>query len=90
MCAGLADCPLNRRTRVTVDEPSVVKKFGVSPASIPDYLALVGDAADGYPGLPGRGAKSSAAVLAQVSAYRIHSYGLSRVACECHECKCAR
>ena len=40
-------------------------KFGVRPASIPDYLALVGDAADGYPGLPGWGAKSSAAVLAR-------------------------
>jgi 5'-3' exonuclease len=56
---------LNRRTRVTFDEAGVVKKFGVSPASIPDYLALVGDAADGYPGLPGWGAKSSAAVLAK-------------------------
>src|SRR5450755_4199800 len=56
---------LNRRTRVTVDEPGVVKKFGVSPTSIPDYLALVGDSADGYPGLPGWGAKSSAAVLAK-------------------------
>ncbi len=56
---------LNRRTRVTLDEAGVVKKFGVSPASIPDYLALVGDAADGYPGLPGWGAKSSAAVLAK-------------------------
>jgi len=56
---------LNRRTRVTLDEPAVVQKFGVSPASIPDYLALVGDAADGYPGLPGWGAKSSAAVLAK-------------------------
>jgi len=56
---------LNRRTRVTLDESGVVKKFGVSPASIPDYLALVGDAADGYPGLPGWGAKSSAAVLAK-------------------------
>ncbi len=56
---------LNRRTRVTLDEPSIIKKFGVSPASIPDYLALVGDAADGYPGLPGWGAKSSAAVLAK-------------------------
>ena len=43
----------------------MIKKFGVSPASIPDYLALVGDAADGYPGLPGWGAKSSAAVLAK-------------------------
>ena len=56
---------LNRRTRVVVDEPGVVKKFGVSPESIPDYLALVGDTADGYPGLPGWGAKSSAEVLAK-------------------------
>ena len=56
---------LNRRTRVTLDESGVVQKFGVSPKSIPDYLALVGDAADGYPGLPGWGAKSSAAVLAK-------------------------
>jgi len=56
---------LNRRTRVTMDEPAIVKKFGVSPESIPDYLALVGDSADGYPGLRGWGAKSSAAVLAK-------------------------
>ena len=56
---------LNRRSRVTLDEAGVIKKFGVSPASIPDYLALVGDAADGYPGLRGWGAKSSAAVLAK-------------------------
>src|SRR5437899_6398051 len=56
---------LNRRTRVTRNEAGVIQKFGVSPASIPDYLALVGDAADGYPGLPGWGAKSSAAVLAK-------------------------
>jgi len=55
----------NRRTRVTLDAAAIVSKFGVSPASIPDYLALVGDAADGYPGLPGWGAKSSAAVLAK-------------------------
>jgi 5'-3' exonuclease len=56
---------LNRRTRVTIDEAGVVGKFGVSPESIPDYLALVGDAADGYPGLRGWGAKSSAAVLSK-------------------------
>ncbi len=56
---------LNRRTRVTHDEAGVIQKFGVPPASIPDYLALVGDAADGYPGLPGWGAKSTAAVLAK-------------------------
>ena len=56
---------LNRRTNVTLDEAGVMQKFGVPPQSIPDYLALVGDAADGYPGLPGWGAKSSAAVLAK-------------------------
>ncbi len=56
---------LNRRTRVTSDEAGVIAKFGVTPESIPDYLALVGDAADGYPGLPGWGAKSAAAVLAR-------------------------
>lgn len=56
---------LNRRTRVVMDEPGVIQKFGVVPESIPDYLALVGDAADGYPGLQGWGAKSSAAVLAR-------------------------
>jgi 5'-3' exonuclease len=56
---------LNRRKRVTCDEAGVIQKFGVPPESIPDYLALVGDAADGYPGLPGWGAKSSAAVLAR-------------------------
>jgi 5'-3' exonuclease len=55
---------LNRRTRVTMDEAGVITKFGVPPASIPDYLALVGDASDGYPGLRGWGAKSAAAVLA--------------------------
>jgi 5'-3' exonuclease len=56
---------LHRRTRQVVDEAGVVAKFGVAPASIPDYLALVGDAADGFPGLPGWGAKSTAAVLAR-------------------------
>jgi 5'-3' exonuclease len=56
---------LNRRTGVTLDEAGVIGKFGVSPTSIPDYLALVGDTADGYPGLAGWGAKSSAAVLAK-------------------------
>jgi 5'-3' exonuclease len=56
---------LHRRARKTLDETAVVQKFGVPPASIADYLALVGDAADGYPGLPGWGAKSTAAVLAR-------------------------
>ncbi|HEU4673188.1 MAG TPA: 5'-3' exonuclease H3TH domain-containing protein [Candidatus Limnocylindrales bacterium] len=55
---------LDRRRRITYDEPAVVAKWGVSPASIPDWLALVGDAADGYPGIPGWGAKSAAGVLA--------------------------
>ena len=56
---------MNRRTRAIRDEAGVIARFGVPPASIPDYLALVGDAADGYPGLPGWGAKSAAAVLAR-------------------------
>ena len=54
----------DRRLRVVRDEAGVRAKFGVSPVSIPDYLALVGDSADGYPGLPGWGAKSAGAVLA--------------------------
>jgi 5'-3' exonuclease len=62
--SGTRVVQLNRRTRVTRDEAGVIQKFGVPPASIPDYLALVGDSADGYPGLPGWGAKSTAAVLA--------------------------
>jgi 5'-3' exonuclease len=56
---------LDRRTRTIRDEAGVIAKFGVPPTSIPDYLAMVGDAADGYPGLPGWGAKSAAAVLAR-------------------------
>jgi 5'-3' exonuclease len=56
---------LDRRNRVVMNEAGVVTKFGVAPESIPDYLALVGDSADGYPGLPGWGAKSAAAILAR-------------------------
>ena len=63
--SGTRVVQLNRRTRVTLDEAGIVSKFGVSPESIPDYLALVGDTADGYPGLAGWGAKSTAAVLAK-------------------------
>jgi 5'-3' exonuclease len=63
--SGTRIVQLNRRTHITLDEAGIVQKFGIAPASIPDYLALVGDAADGYPGLPGWGAKSSAAVLAK-------------------------
>jgi len=56
---------LNRRTRVTRDEAGVIAKFGVRPESIPDYLALVGDAADGYPGVAGIGAVTAARLLRQ-------------------------
>lgn len=55
---------LDRRRAITLDAEGVRAKFGVDPASIPDYLALVGDAADGIPGIPRWGAKSAAAVLA--------------------------
>jgi 5'-3' exonuclease len=54
-----------RRGDVELDAAGIEKKFGVPPESIPDYLALVGDSSDGYPGLPGWGAKSTAAVLAK-------------------------
>ena len=56
---------LDRRKRVVLDEAGVRDKFGVAPESIPDYLALVGDSADGYPGLKGWGAKATAAVLSR-------------------------
>jgi 5'-3' exonuclease len=56
---------LDRRAREVRDEGAVRRKFGVPPASIPDWLALVGDAADGYPGLPGWGPRSAAMVLAR-------------------------
>jgi len=56
---------VDRRKRTVIDEEGVVAKFGVAPSSIPDYLALVGDKADGFPGLAGWGAKSAAAVLAR-------------------------
>jgi 5'-3' exonuclease len=63
--SGTRVVQLHRRTRITLDEAGVIAKFGVPPSSIPDYLALVGDSADGYPGLRGWGAKSAAAVLAR-------------------------
>jgi 5'-3' exonuclease len=56
---------LDRRTRELRDEAAVQRKFGVPPASIPDWLALVGDSADGYPGLPGWGPRAAATVLAR-------------------------
>jgi 5'-3' exonuclease len=55
----------DRMRRITYDEAGVIEKFGVPPESIPDYLALVGDSSDGYPGLPGWGAKSAGAVLSK-------------------------
>ncbi len=55
----------DRRANRIINEAGVAAKFGVAPGSIPDYLALVGDSADGFPGLPGWGAKSAAAVLAR-------------------------
>ena len=54
---------LDRRAATVIDEDGVWEKFGVAPASIPDYLALVGDSADGFPGLPGWGKRSAAVVL---------------------------
>jgi 5'-3' exonuclease len=58
---------LDRRQNIVRDEAGVVTKFGVKPQSIPDYLAVVGDSADGYPGVAGWGAKAGAAVLSQYS-----------------------
>src|ERR1700722_7912437 len=56
---------LDRRQNIVRDEAGVVAKFGVKPQSIPDYLAVVGDSADGFPGLPGWGQKAAALVLSQ-------------------------
>ena len=55
----------DRRRGVLYDQAGVIDKFGVPPMSIPDYLGLVGDSADGFPGLPGWGAKSAATLLAR-------------------------
>jgi 5'-3' exonuclease len=55
----------DRRRDIVYDEAAVLAKFGVRPASIPDWLALVGDSADGYPGLAGWGPKSASAVLSR-------------------------
>jgi len=56
---------LDRRTNTVRDETGVVEKFGVKPESIPDYLALVGDSADGFPGVPNWGKKAAATVLSK-------------------------
>lgn len=55
----------DRRREILLDEKGVVEKFGVKPESIPDYLALVGDSADGYPGIKGWGEKSTSSILAK-------------------------
>jgi 5'-3' exonuclease len=62
-CVGGKVVQLDRRKEVLLDADGVHSKFGVAPAAIPDWLALVGDAADGFPGLPGFGAKTAAALL---------------------------
>jgi 5'-3' exonuclease len=64
-CVGGKVVQLDRRKRAILDADGVKEKFGVWPESIPDYLALVGDSADGFPGLVGWGAKSAAGVLAR-------------------------
>jgi 5'-3' exonuclease len=64
-CVGGKVVQLDRRAGTVVDAAGVEAKFGVPPESIPDYLALVGDSADGFPGLPGWGSKSAAAVLSR-------------------------
>ncbi len=56
---------VDRRSGTVIDEESVIAKFGIRPESMPDYLALTGDAADGYPGIAGWGAKSSQVVIAR-------------------------
>jgi 5'-3' exonuclease len=58
---------LDRRRDIVRDEAGVIAKFGVKPESIPDYLAVVGDTADGFPGLPGWGAKAAALALSRYS-----------------------
>ncbi|HEX6544308.1 MAG TPA: 5'-3' exonuclease H3TH domain-containing protein [Ktedonobacterales bacterium] len=74
----------DRRRNRLINEAGVVEKFGVRPQSIPDWLGLVGDAADGFPGIPGWGEKSAAAVLAQYEHLETipadpHTWGLSAI-----------
>ncbi|HLD92996.1 MAG TPA: 5'-3' exonuclease H3TH domain-containing protein [Anaerolineales bacterium] len=65
MVSGTRVVGWDRRRDIVLDEEGVFRKFGVTPQSIPDYLALVGDSADGYPGIPGWGAKSASGVLSK-------------------------
>ena len=69
-CVGGKVVQFDRRAAQFRDSDAVLEKYGVSPASIPDWLALVGDSADGFPGLPGWGAKTAAAVTITESAVR--------------------
>jgi 5'-3' exonuclease len=64
-CVGGKIVQLDRRKETIIDVDGVRAKFGVPPDSIPDWLALVGDSADGFPGLPGFGAKTAASLLAR-------------------------
>src|SRR5262249_28544153 len=61
--SGTRVVQVHRRTKTILDESAIVAKFGVGPKSIPDYLALVGDSADGFPGVPGWGKKAAASTL---------------------------
>ena len=63
--SGVSVVCWDRRRDIVLDEDGVIRKFGVRPRSIPDWLALVGDAADGYPGIPAWGARSASAVLSR-------------------------
>ena len=64
-CVGGKIVQYDRRKQLLIDRDGVIAKFGVPPESIADYLALMGDTADGFPGLPGWGAKSASTVLAR-------------------------
>jgi 5'-3' exonuclease len=63
--AGERVVQVDRRAKTIRDEDGVLRRFGVPPARIPDYLALVGDSADGYPGIPGVGAKTAVRLIAR-------------------------
>lgn len=86
---------MDRRRNKIIDEKGVVEKFGVTPGSIPDYLALVGDTADGYPGLEGWGEKSASMVLAEyhhlekiprnVGSWRVQPRSADKLASTLHE-----
>jgi 5'-3' exonuclease len=80
---------LSRRTNVTLDEAGVMEKFGVAPESIPDYLALVGDAAGRIPGLARLGREIFRGSVGEVLAPRSDSGRLSRLASERYQCWCA-